>query len=624
MAKNLGQVEGLYIGSSAPTNTALIWYDTSSNKHKVYDISLGAWKVLDPTSITSITYSSLVSRAGGQGLTQGQWFKITDRSNTLALAITGTKVQYVNNNGVPVVDDLGTHVSYSITSENLLIDESEGVYDASTNKLVFSFSETTPVMNTGDTDIDYVYGVQKRGNTKTQRKFRLSSFLSTVTGNDISWNGGFFLNFYNKLKSYFNVSGGVATHEALESYKALNNQAIQQIGENTQQAIQQVGTNIDNATTDAQIYSKRLPSAPTAGTPVDIAQNDTLQTIVQKAYRWIQNFKTANGIAMPLGYTPAVVPMPVTNRDSVSSAISKLMKYASNHENGDNIKVSSEALVPYAELPNDIENTDDLKTAINKLIYFIHHINSVIGDGEITGAKLHNYTITGNKIDYYAIVNEHLANGSVSTVKIANDSIVTDKIADKSITIPKLSSGVQFTDICRLDVYIPVVSSSDIANKNVSLGFCVSLGNGGMFTFDSNTPRNPYSNPVADLDSKDYPIISFAPVVPVNIGDISLYMRLYHAAPMLHYAGEISGVNMYFQGQIVFSDEVLHIFTNLSYSQMQITVQNVNIYGNSIVPSTSSFLLPIRNVNLFQFPISPNNLLSSGRHLIVAIKVDFE
>ena len=216
-SKNLGQVEGLYIGSSAPANTALIWYDTSSHVHKVYDTTLSAWKVLDQNTITAITYSALVSRAGGQGLTQGQWFKITDRSNVLALAITSTKVQYVNNNGVPVVDDLGTNVSYNITTENLVIDDVAGVYNASTNKLVFSFSETTPVLNTGDTNVDYVYGLQKRGNTRTQRKFRLSSFLSTVTGNDISWNGGFFLNFYNKLKSYFNTTGGVATHEALES-----------------------------------------------------------------------------------------------------------------------------------------------------------------------------------------------------------------------------------------------------------------------------------------------------------------------------------------------------------------------------------------------------------------------
>ena len=109
-SKNLGQVEGLYIGSSAPTNRALIWYDTGTHVHKTYDTSLGAWTVLEQQAITSITYSALVSRAGGVGLTQGQWFKITDRSNALALAITGTKIQYVNNNGVPVVDDLGTHV----------------------------------------------------------------------------------------------------------------------------------------------------------------------------------------------------------------------------------------------------------------------------------------------------------------------------------------------------------------------------------------------------------------------------------------------------------------------------------------------------------------------------------
>lgn len=399
-SKNLGQVEGLYIGPSAPTNNTLIWYDTSSHVHKVYDTSLSAWTVLSPTVITDITYSALVSRAGGVGLTQGQWFRISDLSDALALAITGTKIQYVNNNGVSVIDDLGTHVVYNVSTENLLIDDILGVYDVATNKLAFSFSETTPVMNTGDTDIDYVYGLQKRGNVKTQRKFRLSSFLSAVTGNDISWNGGFFLNFYNKLRSYFNVSGGVATHEALEQYKTLNNQAIQQIGTNTQQAIEQVGQNIQSATTNQEIYGKQLPAEPTSGTPLDIHQNDTLSAIVNKIQRWITSFKRADGIKVTSDFAPAASRTAINNSDTVDSALRKVQKNLDSMF-GDGIFVSDS---PFSALENDplpIDQYDTILDALLKLYYWVNHIDeNMILNGEIRRWKLY-YDVLPNSYSLF-------------------------------------------------------------------------------------------------------------------------------------------------------------------------------------------------------------------------------
>ena len=93
--KNLGQVSGLWIGTSAPSNTSLIWYDSTPaiRCHKVYSASLSAWVVLDQSSISSITYTELRNLARGTGLTQGSWYKITDQGNILALAITTTKVQ---------------------------------------------------------------------------------------------------------------------------------------------------------------------------------------------------------------------------------------------------------------------------------------------------------------------------------------------------------------------------------------------------------------------------------------------------------------------------------------------------------------------------------------------------
>ena len=583
-SKNLGQVAGLYVGTTAPTNKALIWYDTSSNVHKTFDVGLNAWTVLQPQIITPITYSALVSRASGQGLTQGQWFKITDHSNALALAITATKVQYVNNNGVPVVDDLGTHVMYNVTSENLIIDDVTGVYDATTNKLTFSFSETAPVMNTGDSDVDYVLGEQKRGNTKTLRKFRLSSLLSTVTGNDISWNGGFFLNFYNKLKSYFDTEGGVASHAALEEYKTLNNEAIENMTETAQQAIQTVGQNINQATAPAQIYGKQLPIAPTDGVTADIAQGDTLSGIVVKIQRWINKFKKADGIAMPANYAPASNATPVNNNDNVSTAIGKLSKYATNHNTGDGIKVSGQTFVPPTSNPGDIANTDNILTAIKKLLWLAKNIN-------------------------------------------------TAQILDNAITERKLAVGVQLTDICRLDVALsfPGTIESAILN-NLSVGFCVIAGeDGGFFQYDPTDPNNPYRITSAYWSGhKDYPVISFAPVIaPQNNTESDFSM----AAPMLHYTGhpdvdfwgEPVLVGSYFQSQVVIQQDIFDAIKNIGMNYLKVTITKIDLYNSQSAISTPIVIyVSLARVNIWGFALPVAALTQgTGKHLVVSATFEF-
>lgn len=556
-SKNLGQVAGLYIGTSAPTNKALIWYDTSSNVHKTFDVGLNAWTVLQPQIITPITYSALVSRASGQGLTQGQWFKITDRSNALALAITATKVQYVNNNGVPVVDDLGTHVMYNVTSENLIIDDVTGVYDATTNKLTFSFSETTPVMNTGDSDVDYVLGEQKRGNTKTLRKFRLSSLLSAVTGNDISWNGGFFLNFYNKLRSYFDTDGGVASHSALESYKTLNNQAIENMTQTTQQAVQTVGQNINQATSNAQIYSKQLPIAPTDGTPVNIAQGDTLSNIIVKIQRWINKFKKADGIAMPANYAAPTNPSPVNNNDNVSTAIGKLSKYATNHETGDGVKVSASTFVEPTSNPGNIANTDSLLTAIRKLIWLAKHVN-------------------------------------------------TSQIVDNAITLQKIAkAGVLPTDIFRVDLHTSFNMSS------CAMGCVLVQGqSNNFFYYDPEHPDNPYRLTI--YSNPNYPkILAFCPVTRVVTNNNYNYSI---AAPFVHFTEE--GITC--QVQIYLSQETFENLYNTSGFRVLKGTITANVYDN--VKSPVSFNIQFSRVNILNINFSLASLsVGSGQHVVLTL-----
>lgn len=320
--KNLGQVAGLYIGASAPSNTTLIWYDSTPaiKCHKVYNESLGQWIILDNTVISAITYSVLSNLAQTAGLTIGQWFKITDKSNALALAITSTKIQYTDTLGNIIIDDLGHNQSYIVSSSNLLIDDVLGVYDTDSNKLLFTFEESVPENN----DNFYILGKASIGSIWKLVKYKMTSLLSTVTGNSISWNNGFYLNFFTKLSSYYDTSGGIVSKDTYDKQVATTNQQITNVANNIQNVVSQATTSIESTTTDEKIYDKKLPVQPTYATPIDIVQNDTLQNIVIKVHRWIQKFKYATGIMLSSNYTEAKQYSIVSNNDSVETAIGKL------------------------------------------------------------------------------------------------------------------------------------------------------------------------------------------------------------------------------------------------------------------------------------------------------------
>lgn len=327
--KNLGQVAGLWIGNSAPENTSLIWYDNTPaiRAHKVYDFALGSWVLLDQNAISAITYSELKNLARNTGLTQGSWYKITDQSNILALAITTTKVQYVDVNNNFVIDDLASSATYVVTSSNLLIDDIQGVWNAENKYLMFSFSDTAQDDNTAE---DYVFGKKKRNNVWSLAKYKLSSLVSSVTGNSITWNKGFFFNFRKNLQDNINVSGGVVGKDVYDTDKAALQQSIDNVAASNQAILNSAKNYTDGKVAASEIYSKALPSTPTVGTAIDIASGDTLSSIITKIQRWINQFKTASGIKVSPSFAPATEKLDINNNDTVDSALRKI-QYWFNH-----------------------------------------------------------------------------------------------------------------------------------------------------------------------------------------------------------------------------------------------------------------------------------------------------
>ena len=396
--KNLGQVAGLWIGNSAPTNTTLIWFDNTPaiRCHKVYDEALGAWKVLSPNTISSITYSELRNLAQGTGLTQGSWYKITDRGNALALAITTTKVQYTDANGNFVIDDLASSSVYVVTSSNLLIDDIRGAWDAVNKRLEFNFTETAQDENSGN---DFLFGKKQRAGIWSFAKYKLSQLVSSVTGNSISWNRGIFFNFNSAINSQKDVAGGVVGKDAYDIDIANMQQSIDNAAADIQSALATAKNYTDSEVTATKIYNKQLPTAPTAGTATEIAQNDTLTLIITKIQRWIWQLKA-----------------------------------------GDGIQVTSTGMVEPEE--GNIWPTDTIFTAIKKLLYKVTHIGTTnIVDGAVITAKIADGAVTEDKLGYGAVITTKLSDGAVTSTKIADNVISSNKFVNNSVIADKIANG---------------------------------------------------------------------------------------------------------------------------------------------------------------------------------------
>lgn len=402
--KNLGQVAGVHIGSTPPDNVILIWYDNtpSQQRHKVYDPTLKQWVVLDQTTISAITYSELVNMAKNTGLSVGEWFQITDRSNALALAITSTKVQYSDALGNILIDDLGTNIQYHVTSSNLSIDDVIGVFDEVNKKLVFQFNEVVPDM-TAD---DYVLGKIQRNNVWSLAKYRLSSFLSKVTGNSISWNGGFFFNFSAAIKGILDKKGGVVAKDTYDFDMQTLNTSIQNVGKENQNIIKNAQDALDKAVAPDQFYATKSPALKTGGEPTDAAKGDALLTILSKFQRYITRFKYATGIRVSTDFTDAVNPEYVNNNDTVDSALRKIQYWLKNAGTGS--KLSPDwAPKDYTGTIADVAGGDSLDEAFAKAIGKLNQI------GDISNGLVQSKA-TVNGSTYTRRTQLNLGNGSLT------------------------------------------------------------------------------------------------------------------------------------------------------------------------------------------------------------------
>jgi hypothetical protein len=427
--KNLGQVSGVYIGNTPPDNIIMIWYDNTPGLmvHKVYDTNIKQWVVLDKNIISIVTYSALVNLAASPGLSVGTWFNISDKG-ILALAITSTKVQYVDALGNILIDDLGNNIQYHVTSSNLLIDDISGVFDLVNNKLVFQFSEQTPNYIADD----YILGKAIRNNVWSLVKYKLSSFLSKATGNSITWNGGLFFNFGDAIKNVLNKAGGVVAKDSYDTDQEALYIAINNVGKENQTIIQNANKAISDSTTDSAIYSKTLQSdLVTGGATIDAAKGDSLFTIISKFQKWINQFKWATGIRISSTFTQATSQQYINSNDTVETAFSKIQFWLKNMYISLSLS-SAFSPYPYSGTIADLAPNDTLEEAFKKVQGKLNQIGN-LSDGQIQSKAIVNNTsvpvttldLKNGKASFYDIndVNQICQiDASIPSIKVINNS----------------------------------------------------------------------------------------------------------------------------------------------------------------------------------------------------------
>ena len=328
--ENLGQIAVLWISAYQPENNKLIWYDTISRIHKVYETSTGNWVPLNPQIVTNATLDDVRTQAQHYGLSIGKFYYLTD-VGSLAVAVSVTKIWYVDSNGNYIVNDLISTVQAYVNSDNLLIDGTKGVYDLVTGKLVFAFT-TIENGELADENNDYIAMRRKNGSVWSWIKLRLKNLISGENGNNITWNKGLYFSLLNSLREIVNHQGGVVGYDSYQSDKQQMTNSINQIAESNRTVLNAAKQYTDQETAAAKIYGKKHSGAWNVvnnppNTPNAAA---TLDEILQILVSWANVLQKAGKIGLDNDFAAAGKTGDISSADSVRSAIEKLVYKALN------------------------------------------------------------------------------------------------------------------------------------------------------------------------------------------------------------------------------------------------------------------------------------------------------
>lgn len=327
---DVGTVAGISIGTTPPSNPAIIWYDTTDKLHKSYDASLGQWVPMSQAIVTQINdFNDLINKANlPGGLPIAAFYNVLKRDSdpfwsTMVWVVGQTRIQYVDKQNNIIVEDLagqGTTTQY-VASTNYFFDNIVATFDQKTSQLNFDFQQLAdnPAL------ADVLYGMRVVNDNPTLVKRTVKSLLSTSPKNSLGFVNGLFFDFGAAMSGIIvseqaNDTQVVGYKQYTADYTAMDKtfQEVQRIINDWQNGSQQM------------IFSARLievnPVTATIAAPQDLTTTDDLKMALNKIQGWYNRLKLATGTSLSSAYKadPATKGVMPAGGDPVEKAIALL------------------------------------------------------------------------------------------------------------------------------------------------------------------------------------------------------------------------------------------------------------------------------------------------------------
>ena len=417
---DVGTVAGISIGTTPPSNPAIIWYDTTDKLHKSYDASLGQWVPMSQAIVTQINdFNDLINKANlPGGLPIAAFYNVLKRDSdpfwsTMVWVVGQTRIQYVDKQNNIIVEDLagqGTTTQY-VASTNYFFDNIVATFDQKTSQLNFDFQQLAdnPAL------ADVLYGMRVVNDNPTLVKRTVKSLLSTSPKNSLGFVNGLFFDFGAAMSGIIvseqvNDTQVVGYKQYMADYAAMDKtfQEVQRIINDWQNGSQTI------------IFSAKLtnvaPVDATIANPQDLTTADDLMTALNKIQGWYNRLKLATGMSLSSAYKadPATKGVMPVGGDPVEKAIALLhqaildIDYSEYGESA-NIKIGGQQ----TDFPDiDYMGFIDVEGSVRDAFKVLWDDLAQIITGDDTGLILKKL-VDSSSIFERAIRKEHMAVGLV-------------------------------------------------------------------------------------------------------------------------------------------------------------------------------------------------------------------
>lgn len=417
---DVGTVAGISIGTTPPSNPAIIWYDTTDKLHKSYDASLGQWVPMSQAIVTHINdFNDLINKANlPGGLPIAAFYNVLKRDSdpfwsTMVWVVGQTRIQYVDKQNNIIVEDLagqGTTTQY-VASTNYFFDNIVATFDQKTSKLNYTFQQLTdnPAL------ADVLYGMRVINNIPTLVKRTVKSLLSNSSKNSLGFVNGLYFDFSAAMNGVIvSEQTGDTQVPGYKQYKA-DYAAM----DKTFQEVQRIINDWQNGS-QTMIFSAKLtnvaPVDATIANPQDLTTADDLMTALNKIQGWYNRLKLATGMSLSSAYKadPATKGVMPAEGDPVEKAIALLHQaildiYYSEYGESANIKIGGQQ----TDFPDiDYMGFIDVEGSVRDAFKVLWDDLAQIITGDDTGPILKKL-VDSSSIFERAIRKEHMAVGLI-------------------------------------------------------------------------------------------------------------------------------------------------------------------------------------------------------------------